>query len=790
MCAAITARGALVAAIALLAIVPAANAGQAGGHDEPDVFKEKKTCGKLGLPFTGRIGPARTGSYSFGDVKLRFDQRTRLKAQWSVSGGALSAIIVRGGSLNAVHDVTGKGSGWIEQPYKGKGHGWGHSEVVICGGPKPPPHPGPEPAKGKLIVKKITDPSGAQQPFGFTVTGAQAAPGLPASFSLSGGQSKELAGLPGGPYTVSEGAVAGWKLVSIKCELDYGKDPLDPWKPGHGGWGKPKPGHGHSGHKRKPGKPSRRAHRSTGGGYFPPVWPAPSYDLPSGTATVTVPAGKTVVCTFKNEQPPSPPPGKLIVKKITDPADTQASFEFTVSSSQTVAGLPSSFALGHGGSKELAGLPGGKYTITEQSPQGWRLGSVTCKIAYAHAGKARTAGRRGGRPRGGGHGGSWNPPPVYDVDSGSAQVELPAGKTVVCTFKNVPGPAPGSGRIIVQKLTYPAGSSESFSFTVGGVPEGFELQDGGLRQVHGLAPGSYTITEAPKQGWQLSSVNCWAIDAPAAAPSYDLAAGRATVQVVAGGTVICAFLNSQAPAPPPAETGTIIVSKLAAGATSEAFGFTTGAIAPAAPLSPPTFTLGNAQSRTFGGVPVGIYTVTEDSFSGWTLQQAACSDIGGSAGGPSTSVTGATATINLAAGDVVWCVYTNARAAVPPPGIVTPPTVTPPTGGTGEENKTGTTGRSTARISAPRRCVRGRYSIRVRGKQVSSIAVSLNGRQVKTVRGRSGTATYTVTMPVSKARVQRVSAVVRFRPGVAPSRRTLRATMVRCRARGVPKFTG
>lgn len=784
--------------VALLAIAPAASAGQSGGHDEPDVFKEKKTCGKLGLPFIGRIGPAKTGSYQLGGVTLRFDQRTRLKAQWSTSGGELGAIIVRGGSLNAVHEVSGKGSGWIEQPYKGKDHGWGHSEVVVCGPkpphPKPPSHPKPEPAKGKLIVKKVTDPQNAQQAFAFTVTGAQAAPGIPASFSLTGGQSKQLSDLPGGQYTITESAVTGWKLASIRCELDDDKWPSDPWKPGHSG--KPKPGDGHSGHKGKhKGKHGKRARQSTGGGYLPQPWPAPGYDLPSGTATVTVPAGKTVVCTFKNEQPPPPPPGKLIVKKITDPADAQASFEFTVSGAQTVAGLPATFNLANGQQKELGGLPGGSYTIAEQAPAGWNLASVTCKIAAGtHDGKARSSGRRGGRPRGGSHGGSWTPPRVVDVEAGSAQVVVPAGKTVFCVFKNVRGPAPGTGRIIVQKLTFPAGSTESFSFTIGGVPEGFELQDGGLRQVHGLAPGSYTITEAPKQGWQLASINCWAIDAPAGAPAYDLAGGKATVQVVAGGTVICAFLNSQGPPPPPAETGTIIVSKIAPGATDEAFGFTTGAIAPAPALSPPTFTLGNAQSRTFGGVPVGIYTVTEDSFSGWTLQQAACSDIGGAAGGPSTSVTGATATINLAAGDIVWCVYTNARAAVPPtvtPPTTTPPTTTPPTGGTGQETETGTTPRSTARLSAPRRCVSGRYSIRVRGGQVSSIAVSLNGRRVKTVRGRTGTATYTVTMPVSKARVQRVSAVVRFRPGVAPSRRTLRATMVRCRAaQGVPKFAG
>lgn len=786
MSAAITARGALVAAIAMLAIAPAAGAGQSGGHDGPDVFKQKKTCGNLGLPFVGRIDPAKTGSYSFGALTFTIDVRTRLTADWSVSGGALSRIIVRGGPVNAVHDVTGKSSGTIQRPWrspsegKGKGHGWGLIHVVLCG-PKPPPGPGPQPAKGKLIVKKTTDPQGAQQQFPFTVSGAPSAPGLPASFALAGGGSKELPGLPAGRYAIAEGAVEGWRLASIKCELD-GKGPFDPWKPGHGHSGKPKRGHG------------KRARQSTGGGHFPPAWPAPSYDLGSGSAAVTVPAGGTVVCTFHNRQPPAPAPGKLIVKKVTEPADSQAAFEFTVSSSQTVAGLPATFSLGHGQSKTLPGLPGGTYTIAEKTQAGWRLASVSCKIAYTHVGKARSAGRRGGRPRGTGHASTWPAKPVYDVEGGSAQVVVPAGKTVICVFKNVPGPPPGTGRIIVQKLTYPAGSAESFSFTIGGMPgdpASFELQDGGLQQTNGLAPGSYTVTEAPKQGWQIASINCWAIDAPAPAPAYDLAAGRATVEVVAGGTVICAYLNAQAPPPPPAETGSIIVSKIAPGATSEAFGFTTGAAAPAQPLSPATFTLGNAQSRTFGGVPAGTYTVTEDAFAGWTLQQAVCSDIGGAAGGPSATVTGATATINLAGGDVVWCVYTNALAVVPPP--VTPPPTTPPAGGTGQETDSGTTPprRSTARLSAPRRCVRGRYSIRVRGSQVSSIAVSLNGRRVRTVRGRSGTATYTVTMPISRSPVQRVRAVVRFRPGVAPSRRTLGATVVRCRvAQAIPRFTG
>src|SRR6266568_117613 len=74
-------------------------------------------------------------------------------------------------------------------------------------------------------------------------------------------------------------------------------------------------------------------------------------------------------------------------------------------------------------------------------------------------------------------------------------------------------------------------------------------------------------------------------------------------------------------------------------------------------LSPTTFTLSNGGLRTYSGVPIGSYTVTESTLpAGWTLKSLVCT-----ANGTGTTATpsGATVSIGMAGGGVVDCTYTN-----------------------------------------------------------------------------------------------------------------------------------
>lgn len=61
----------------------------------------------------------------------------------------------------------------------------------------------------------------------------------------------------------------------------------------------------------------------------------------------------------------------------------------------------------------------------------------------------------------------------------------------------------GTGTITVTKVTSPRGSSQSFTFTGGGLtPTSFTLQDGQSQVFSGLAAGTYSITEDTPGGWE------------------------------------------------------------------------------------------------------------------------------------------------------------------------------------------------------------------------------------------------------------------------------------------------
>ena len=67
------------------------------------------------------------------------------------------------------------------------------------------------------------------------------------------------------------------------------------------------------------------------------------------------------------------PPGRIIVVKQTDPANSPGSFPFTASYA------PGGFSLGHGQSHDSGPLPSGTtYSVFETPPAGWTLASAVC----------------------------------------------------------------------------------------------------------------------------------------------------------------------------------------------------------------------------------------------------------------------------------------------------------------------------------------------------------------------------------------------------------------------------
>jgi hypothetical protein len=260
----------------------------------------------------------------------------------------------------------------------------------------------------------------------------------------------------------------------------------------------------------------------------------------------------------------------------------------------------------------------------------------------------------------------------------------------------------------------------------------------------------------------------------------------ASVTVAAGQDVRCTFTNRRVVPP---TKGTIAITKLTtpAGAT-DLFGFTT-----TGGLTPAGFSLSGGQTTIYTDVEPGSYSVTEGATVGWTLDGIECTETGSPAeGNVAPVVAGASATLDLAAGESISCTYRNSR--------ITPPDV-PVTPSGGQSSSTGPAGAvspssvsggvaTRASLSGPAACVRSRYTLKVSGRPVRSVTIYVNGKVARRITASSGQQTFNVTLKASGARVQKVRAVVRFR-GTTRTK-TLRRTVFTCRAANAvrPQFTG
>jgi hypothetical protein len=219
-------------------------------------------------------------------------------------------------------------------------------------------------------------------------------------------------------------------------------------------------------------------------------------DLGDRSATVTLGSGEGAPCTFTNE--PTPPRmGTLVIEKVTDPIDATETFAFETTVPEWAP------VLGNGDSAEMM-VPPGKYTITEPMTAGWYLSDLTCD----------------------------DPDAALDLQ-GTAVVNVPEGETVTCTFTNTQ-----QGTLWVGKSTLEYDDSVYFEFTsdVAGWPPDLH---GGMAASTTVEPGTYTVSELAKDGWELTDISC---DAPDAV--VDLEAASATVHVGAGEFVKCTFTNA------------------------------------------------------------------------------------------------------------------------------------------------------------------------------------------------------------------------------------------------------
>jgi hypothetical protein len=239
-------------------------------------------------------------------------------------------------------------------------------------------------------------------------------------------------------------------------------------------------------------------------------------------------------------------------------------------------------------------------------------------------------------------------PDVEAVSGGSVdgQGTLTLGSSIVISLRMGPDEvfsagfdivirclAEHQGRIIVVKqVTDGSDTSQSFDFTASYATDGFALSDGQSNDSVDLDPGTYSVSETVPADWSQVSAVC---DDQSSVDAIDLQAGE---------TVTCTFTNAETPAPPPEETGEIIVEKVVQGDGNQTLQFTFNTTG----FTLADNTLAHGQSSSSGPVAVGAgYSVSEVVPSDWSQVGATCDD-----GSNPTD-------IDVSANEVVTCTFTN-----------------------------------------------------------------------------------------------------------------------------------
>jgi uncharacterized repeat protein (TIGR01451 family) len=209
---------------------------------------------------------------------------------------------------------------------------------------------------------------------------------------------------------------------------------------------------------------------------------------------------------------------------------------------------------------------------------------------------------------------------VCSDQSDPSSIDLNPGETVTCVFTNTQ-----DSNIIVVKQTDPDGDTQSFSFTASYDQDGFSLSDGQQNDSGDLDPGTYSVSETVPDGWELDSATCSDQSDPSA------------VSLQAGETVTCTFNNQK-------DAKIIVVKQTDPDGSTQSFDFT-------ASYDGNGFSLSDGQSDDSGDLDPGTYSVSETVPDGWELKNTTCDD------GSSSSE------INLSAGEIVTCTFTNEQDA-------------------------------------------------------------------------------------------------------------------------------
>jgi hypothetical protein len=186
------------------------------------------------------------------------------------------------------------------------------------------------------------------------------------------------------------------------------------------------------------------------------------------------------------------PPTTLTVNKVCLPANDTGKFNLRIDNATAGTGTDASC----GGTTGAVTVTAGSHTVSELAGTATNLSDYTAVITGDCA--------------------------------ANGSITLAAGDNKVCTITNT-----RKGHIIVDKITVPSGSSQSFAFTTTGSNySGFSLTDAAAPNNQTVVPGNYSVAETAVTGWNSNGGVC-SDGSPASA-----------IVVSPGETVTCTFTNT------------------------------------------------------------------------------------------------------------------------------------------------------------------------------------------------------------------------------------------------------
>jgi len=199
--------------------------------------------------------------------------------------------------------------------------------------------------------------------------------------------------------------------------------------------------------------------------------------------------------------------------------------------------------------------------------------------------------------------------------------------------------AAAKGHIIVDKVTDPSGSSQSFSFTTSGSGyNGFSLTDAASPNNQELDAGTYSVSETLPDGWDQTSATCVS------------SLGESEVETIgnleldAGETITCTFTNTQ-------QMGHIIVDKV-----TDPSGDPTSFSFDATGDGYDDFSLTDSADPNDQTLVAGSYSVSETLPANWTQDSATCVS--------SMDDTETIGSLDLDPGETITCTFHNTMHVV------------------------------------------------------------------------------------------------------------------------------